>query len=482
MDLDNHIFTVNGVVHFKFDSMPPMTDTGPGFVSYLEGELPLPEEYFAATSLWPSPDFDIEKAQRKYNTLEPIVIPFVDWGAPTWGTLSVAQHLATCLIRALVKDNSVEFKYSHFPFMQEQLGLFCWQLTCAAAPSNLICPPEDAPPIDGMLYARTSDTDNLLRGDHPTIHWQLGYGGLQERFFWFRGYLIMFCCGLNEPAFMMREVERMVTRLRQRESPSHMGIIISSWHMVAVLLDGSEVHHSPVLDLHDGKSELKEGVLLLTHLLRPISTGSKTPWGKPPPSQPYNTTRSALPEDILREILYFSDHETYLRLSFVSRRFRSICLAQPRIGHHALLSKEPGSNPIFKVRSTSSSSTSLATLTRTEATAAGVDRHTSILLYQEYRPRNHQVLKPGLAGMFQHRQIGVETYENLPEGIWWLRNGKRIRNRPMFLEWDNIMSGEDFPELRIQVMDGVWKMVEIGSKTIGSTAHLGSGGSADISL
>lgn len=155
-------------------------------------------------------------------------------------------------------------------------SLFCWQLIYTAAPSNLICPPTDA-----MTRLMGHSTPVQLWCDSlskfPTIRHHAGWKGLQDRCFWFRGCLIVFCRRLNEPAFMIHEVEQMVARLRKREHTSSTRIILSSWQMVSVEVDRFEVCHSPVLELRDGKGRLTAGVLLLMHLLSLVSTISKAP-------------------------------------------------------------------------------------------------------------------------------------------------------------------------------------------------------------
>ncbi|KAH7326937.1 hypothetical protein B0J17DRAFT_772277 [Rhizoctonia solani] len=143
---------------------------------------------------------------------------------------------------------------------------------------------------------------------------------------------------------------------------------MSGWYIVTVTIDGFNVRHSPVMELHDGKNP-KDSMLLLTHCLSPTFTTSKAPWCADPFYQRFDGS-SILPDDVLRQTIYFTDPETHLSLQLVSRYVRLICLAHPRIRHHILLDYEgkPNSEPVFRVRSASSTCFTLATLTRIQVT------------------------------------------------------------------------------------------------------------------
>ncbi|KAH7326913.1 hypothetical protein B0J17DRAFT_722836 [Rhizoctonia solani] len=144
---------------------------------------------------------------------------------------------------------------------------------------------------------------------------------------------------------------------------------MSGWHLVAVSVNGSEVRHSPVLALHDGK-ELKDGALLLMHLLSPTFTRLKAPWLAPLPSHPHGS-HPILPDEVICQIVHFTDFETHLGLPSVSRPLRSICLAHPRVRNHILLGYEgtsPSLKPVFRIRSTASTDSKLAALKRVKAT------------------------------------------------------------------------------------------------------------------
>ncbi|KAH7326933.1 hypothetical protein B0J17DRAFT_222875 [Rhizoctonia solani] len=192
----------------------------------------------------------------------------------------------------------------------------------------------------------------------------------------------------------------MIKRLRSHQRTSGVGIVMSGWHIIAVTINGPEMRHPPVPKLHDG-SEPKDGVLLFMHLLSPTFTALKTPWHaelvihRPQVS-------AALPDDVLRHIIHFTDLETYLSLRPVSRCVRLICLTYPRVGHHILLSYKANtkSEPMFRVLSTHSTYSTVATLTRIKSS---LDKRTPIW---NFRWKSHVkwYLNPGLAGTFQYHQ------------------------------------------------------------------------------
>ncbi|KDN43381.1 hypothetical protein RSAG8_06165, partial [Rhizoctonia solani AG-8 WAC10335] len=376
IDLDNRVFTVNGVLHFKFDNMPPLRASGSklGFVDYFEDRTrtppEIPAEHLTSLEFWPKLNFDAEKAQQEYSALQPTVAILSEWGALTWGTLSVPQRLSVSLIKALVYDYSDELALCSYQSTWDKLGVFCWGIANAAATSHLLCPPTNALPQRNTIYVLNIGYPeySLTFSPHSTPHYYLQHEPIMSRYYRFRGCLITFCPRLDEPTYMTYKVAQMVQNLRKNHQTRGVGIIISGWHLVAVTVDGSDVRHSPVLELHDGK-ELKDGALLLIHLLSPTFTRSKTPWLTPIHARPYNN-RPNVPDEVLREIIHFTDFNSYIRLSMVSHYFRSIYLAYPRIGKYTLLSYEglsPNSAPEFRVRRTSSTDSQLAILKRVKS-------------------------------------------------------------------------------------------------------------------
>ncbi|KAG8734350.1 hypothetical protein FRC10_011762, partial [Ceratobasidium sp. 414] len=97
IDLDSHAFTVNALVHFRLDNMPPRTPSsyfwrihGPSYdnegayIRINAHPLSTPIEYIATVSRWPPPNFDISQAHEEYAKLAPVILSTDEWGAPTW--------------------------------------------------------------------------------------------------------------------------------------------------------------------------------------------------------------------------------------------------------------------------------------------------------------------------------------------------------------------------------------------------------------
>ncbi|EUC54785.1 CHD5 domain protein, putative [Rhizoctonia solani AG-3 Rhs1AP] len=470
IDLDNRAFTVNGALHFKFDNLPPMRASGSkfGFADYFEETMePLPEvpsEYLTSIDIWPKFKFDAEKDQQDYSALQPTVATLSEWNAPTWDTLSVTQHLSVSLIKTLVYDYSDELALCQYPSIWAKLGAFCWDVANAAATSHLLCPPTDASPQSDTTYVldTTYPTYSTLPSPHIATHYCLQYKETIGRFCWFRGCLVTFCPRLDDPAYMTHKVVQMVQKLRKYGPAQGVGIIMSGWHVVAVTVDGSDVHHSPVLELHDGK-EPKDGILLLMQLLSPTFTRSKAPWLAPVSPTPYDT-RSTIPDDVLHQIIHFTDFETYIRLPMVSRRFRSICLVYPRIGYHTLLSYEglsPNSEPIFRVRTTSSTDSKRAILKRVKVSIPDYKRAIPLWQY-DFKHYNHRpIMEPGLAGMFQCLQTGTRPLDLVPA---LEIKPTTARASLKDVSFPDIFNRGKYRNLRVQILDGVWRMMEEGEE------------------
>ncbi|CAE6466042.1 unnamed protein product [Rhizoctonia solani] len=446
IDLDNRVFTVNGVIHFRLDNLP----SGDDLCYYLQREarFELPAKLIKSIDLWPPPRFDTAQAQQTYDQLCPLVVTLSEWGIPAWDTLTVSHHLSATLVETLVDDYTDDLALTHFPSVWHKVGLFCWQVANAAAPSHLSCPPLDVTPKSSSLYTRAS----LIKypsSTHPSITGYMGGKGTLGRYCWFRGCLVSFCPRLDQPAYMMHQVGQMVERLRKHGRTTEVGIVMSGWHVVAVAVDGHEVRHSPVVDLHDGK-QLKDGMLLLMHLLAPAFTVSKTPWRNGSLIHGATNT-SAVPEEIVEQIIHYTDPDTYSILPSVSRYFRSICLAHPRVGDQILLGYEGAATsgaickgPVFKTRSTDSTS---LTVTRLVRHAKSVDNRLPLWRYRA-KCYTHCVLRPGLGATFQHLQVGTGP-------LWRLVGG---RERVFFRD---VIMGNKYSEMRIQALDGLWVMVPV---------------------
>ncbi|KAG8704279.1 hypothetical protein FRC11_010055, partial [Ceratobasidium sp. 423] len=185
IDFDNLVFTVNGAIHFPFDNMPPLgsSDNEPGWVEYLESyeRIEIPAKYLTTVDLWPTPSFDVTQAQQQYNELRPTIVSLPEWGTPTWDSLSVSQHLGTSIVKTLVDDYSDELALAQYSSVWHKIGLFCWRVTNAAAPSHLIFPPLSAAPESRVVYVRTDlvkEPESVTR----TIHHHMGGKGTLGRY------------------------------------------------------------------------------------------------------------------------------------------------------------------------------------------------------------------------------------------------------------------------------------------------------------
>ncbi|CAE6379006.1 unnamed protein product [Rhizoctonia solani] len=449
IDLDNRVFTVNGAVHFRLENLPDNLN------DYLwrEDRHDLPAHLLKPIKIWPPPRFDTAQAQQTYDQLCPLVIPLSEWGAPTWDTLTVAQTLSASLVETLVDDYTDDLALNHFSSVWHKVGLFCWQVANAAAPCHLTCPALDATPSPTSLHVRASLIKFPSSTDYKIFRYMGGAGTL-GRYCWFRGCLVTFCPRLDEPVYVMHQVGQMVQNLRKYGRTTEIGIVMSGWHVVAVAVDGAKVRHSPVLDLHDGK-KLNDGFLMLTHLLASAGTVSKAPW-RNESSVRRPSIDWILPEEIIQQIVHFTDSETYSVLPFVSRCFRSICLGYPRVGDHILLGYETTASsgpickgPVFRIRNTVSASSKLARLARTAQCVNNRYAH------WRYRAKCYErcVLKPGLVGTFQHLQAGTGPLERPDVPLY-----RYERTRVMFRD---VIKGDKFPEMRIQALDGLWEMIRV---------------------
>ncbi|KAG9087991.1 hypothetical protein FRC06_002269, partial [Ceratobasidium sp. 370] len=440
IDLDYRAFTVNGVLHFNLDNMPDRLD------DYIDGTsiLPIPIVHLTTVSLWPDPGFDTDAVVAEYETHQPLVVTLKEWGAPTWSTLSVSQHLSVELVKTIVSDYREAMENPGLAHTWVGIVRACWQIVCAAAPSHLFCPSESNAPsykesefrlmeeyrgnglLNGIAYASSKYEDKV----------PFGISG--ERIFhvycWFRSCLVAFCLRMDDDAYFKHEICRMVDKLRSNGRAGGIGIVISSFQMVVIAVDGSGVRHSPPLELYNKDGEIQDGVLLLVHLLGPALMTHKLPWTSPPLlSHPNPST--ILPEDIIRHIIPFTDEDSYhFVLPLVSRFIRQLCLERPRVGDYILTGVNPDGT--FRTLRCNGRVTEIrAKLVRTE----------------------REELLRGMFGTFQHHQTGVGDFENITEaGAAKLKRWVPCPRR--FLMWDMIVGGKDLSRTRIQVVDGRWNM------------------------
>ncbi|KAG8705133.1 hypothetical protein FRC08_001831, partial [Ceratobasidium sp. 394] len=381
IDLDYRAFSVNGQVHFKLDDMP----RNPSFYWYFQGAEDrihlIPEKHLTTVSYWPNPAFDVQKVSDAYDKLECLGLDLGAWGAPSWESLMVSQRLSVELVKMIVSDHKKTLGMADLMSEFGKVLLISWQVASAAAPSNVLCPAE-TPSSESVRYATTEYVEWNAKPDTYPYRINVNLSRISRPYCWFRGCLVKFCLRLDEDPWARFEIVRMAHQLRKNGRASGVGILMSSFQVVAVSVDGSEVRRSPVLDLHDGKGDIRDGLLLLVHLLGPSMIGRKVPWS--PLDTVECSASSVLPEEVIQNVLRFADDETYhFVLPLVSRLVRSMCLARPRVGNFIL------------------------TRANTDGTYQALSTETSGTETRVQLVRKDTKIEPGFSHVFQHHQIGV---------------------------------------------------------------------------
>ncbi|CUA71967.1 hypothetical protein RSOLAG22IIIB_09983 [Rhizoctonia solani] len=355
IDLDNLIFTVNGLTHFKLDNMPP---NEPGLEGYFENEVPIPRRNIgSALDLWPLPTFDVQERQHAYEALDSIVTPAIEWGISTWDKLTFPQKFSIELVHFLIRKTSHEVALAYAPFIRQQINQYSWDVLCAATPSI------------PLIYNNKNGSEAIISNEDGLAPYVMYFNASSDEFksfkgneyFWIRGRLVTFCVRLGDPAYVASEVEQMVRKMEHDGHAECIGIILSSqYEIIAVAVDPTrKVRHTPVLSIRpnrDMPGKTSEGLLLLLQLLSPPLTGPQPSWRAPRPIQctqspiTQNDQWSRLPPEIIQEIVRYVDTETYLSLCQVSNSVRSVCLAQPRVGEYTILGPMPGHKLTFAAR------------------------------------------------------------------------------------------------------------------------------------
>ncbi|KAG8707692.1 hypothetical protein FRC08_000341 [Ceratobasidium sp. 394] len=435
IDLDYRAFSVRGKVHFKLDNMP----RHPSFYRYFDEctEIvhPIPEEYLTTVSYWPDPTFNVQEALDAYNQLAPLTVDLEAWGAPTWDSLTVSQHLSVELVKKIVSDYKKTLAIADLMSEFGKVLLICWQVACAAAPSHVLCPAEITPLSEEARLAVLGRTEWSERPSVAPCQIGVSIFRLSRPYCWFRGCLVKFCLRLDEDVWFKFEVIQMVKQLRKNGRDSGMGILISSLQLVAVAIDGSEIRCSPVMEFHNAKGDVRDGLLLLVHLLGSAATVNKCPWKNAPPLQ--CNTSSILPEEVIQHVLRFTDDDMYhFVLPLVSRLVRSLCLARPRVGNFVLT--RVNSDGTYQVLSTRESGA--------EACARLV--------------RTNKRVDPDFLGVFQHHQVGIGGRSDVFEK-WIEERRKRDPWAASDFSWGTLIRGKGMPMMRVPVVGGVWDMVGV---------------------
>lgn len=368
IDLDNEVFTVNGIVHFSLHTIPHRTwpqyldysrSYGDRYWDYARCSLVLPNtpmEYIGNVSRWSKPDFDSAKVAHEYASLSALETAPAEWGVPSWNSLSVSQKLSATLIQSVLLDHSVIFSNPDVAGARRSVNLCCWQLFSAAAPSLLHCPPTANAQLEesGILIDKKKPRWRGLSKPHSlqanTHLWPDGerddyYKKAKankedtwDHIYWtLRGCLVGFCPRLDGPDFVKSEVLLAVDALKRSPSSKSVAILCSGRHVVAISLQEGTVRHTPALLVHDKTLVMQSGALLMIHLLE-ASTGNKN-FENLVESQIEGAglTSGILSADVFCEVIHFADYDTYQQLSMVCRYARSVYLSHPRINESILI-------------------------------------------------------------------------------------------------------------------------------------------------
>ncbi|KAG9093744.1 hypothetical protein FRC06_011396 [Ceratobasidium sp. 370] len=258
IDLDNHAFTINGLMSLTahFWRVPFPRDFDDDCIPTFAHPPSVPIEHIAAVSRWPHPG----SSQRR--------------GAPAWNCLTVTQQLSADLVQTVLFDSA----------------------------------------------------EKLSNPDAVEINC-----------YWFRGCLVAFRHRLDVVEHVEYETVQMINHLRKYGRTTGIGVVFSGRHILAVAVDGDIVRCSHPLLFHDPKMNCQDGFLLAVHLLSPILTVDKTSWMHTLAPKSVSSAPIGLPQELIRQIMFLLDHDSYQNLERVSRIFREMHAAYPRVGNHVLL-------------------------------------------------------------------------------------------------------------------------------------------------
>ncbi|KAG9085033.1 hypothetical protein FRC06_003766 [Ceratobasidium sp. 370] len=453
IDLDSRAFTVNALVHFRLDNMPPRTpcsyfwriydhssNDGDAFRPIFAHPPSTPIEYIATVARWPPPNFDVSQAHEEYAKLSPIILATKEWGAPTWTSLTVAQQLSADLVQTVLLDNAGTLSN---PDMHERysFGVCCWQLLSAAAPYHLKLPAR----TEGGPFHESYSLHQLGENQHRSCLTPY-YNSFSEfvinrnldhQYHWFRGCLVVFCPRLDAAQYVEHETIQMVENLRKYGRTTAIGIAFSGRHILAVAVDDDTVRSSHPLLFHDAKLQCKTGFLLATHLLSPLLAVNKTQClGKPSPSLT-STARTKLPKELIQHIVFQLDHDTFQGIHAVSRLFREQYILYPRIGDHFLLAYITDGN--YRVLDTTTGDTTTAHLQRCGRWNA---------------------CNEDLSGSFQHIHPGPHNLDPGPGTRIAILRGHNSEHEVDVQRSLQYRKSQDWPKVRLQAVKGIWCFVD----------------------
>ncbi|KAG8705129.1 hypothetical protein FRC08_001827 [Ceratobasidium sp. 394] len=457
VDLDNRAFTINGLMHFRLDNMPP------GSLNAYLWRIPSPEypgetciptyahppstpvEYIATVSRWPPPHFNVSQTCEEYAQLAPIVLSTNDWGAPTWSSLTIVQQLSATLVQTILLDSAEKMANPDVVKMQPAFDICRWQLLSAAAPSHLCCPPEPST-SEKARNPRALSIEELREGSAYlsclTPHYSKPRSWERPDFnltcYWFRGCLVAFRPRLDQVEYVKHETVKIVQNLRKYGRTTGIGVVFTGQHILAISLDGDTVRCSHPLLFHDMQMQCKDGFLLATHLLSPLLTADKAPWARrTSDSKLIAPATTRLPKELLRQIIFLLDHDSYLNLARVSRLFREMYASYPRVGDHMLLRRIDNYNYIVHDTVTGAVS------------AAYLQRSAPFQSYYETLVHSFQRIAfgpPNLYPNFDYYRQGIIRGAESEQEVQLVDRAK----------W----RGDGWLPIRVQAVHGIWHFVD----------------------
>ncbi|KAG8705130.1 hypothetical protein FRC08_001828 [Ceratobasidium sp. 394] len=461
MDLDNRAFTINGLMHFRLDNMPPGSldsyfwvtpdpeDPTENHLQAYAHPPRTPVEYIATVSRWPPPDFDIVWVREEYAKLAPLILPASDWGAPTWTSLTVSQQLSASLVQTILLDNPEILSNPDAIPIRDSFNVCCWQLLSAAAPSHLRCP-VDPPPSNSARHFHTVPIKDLGRAPkhwncvtphYFTLLTRRETWGITRNYYWFRGCLVAFRPRLDQVEYVEYETVQIVHQLRKFGRTNGIGLVFSGRHILAVAVDGDTVRCSHPLLFHDVKMKSQDGFLLATHLLCPMLAVDKTPWIQTLSPKPIASALIRLPHELIRQIIFLLDHDSYQNLEHVSRPPREMHTAYPRVGNYVLLRHID--DYTYCVHHTETGTETIAYLQRSAPFCSSY--MTLVYSFQRVSLGPHN-LYPGsdyCEGMIHGAESNVRALL-----------GYRV-------EW----KGDCWPTIYMQAVHGIWRFVDLAVAT-----------------
>ncbi|KAH7345485.1 hypothetical protein B0J17DRAFT_41602 [Rhizoctonia solani] len=344
IDLEDHAFTINGIMHFALDRMPPDISTclvRPSTSTTYFQMTPKAEMLYSTFVRRWSPVHRVppERLVDSYDIISPVLTNLEEWRTSTWNELNASESLAVHLVETILRDQSTQIRNPDFLDDRRMFNFCQWQLITAAAPLAVAFLPPST--ISNSRILRPQINISLESRNRPAF----SYSPYRKKIglsnwhapppMWFRGCLIILCHRLDSAEFVKAEVFHMVQTLKASHRNEGLGLVFDGRNVVGVALDNTFIRHTPALPVYDHQLRLMDGFRLIMHLLSPCLLTEKAPW-RPSASQPPRSSLP-LPVEIIFRIIQLVDCDNYNVLPSVSYAFRRLHFTYPRFGNVILL-------------------------------------------------------------------------------------------------------------------------------------------------